>query len=122
MSNQQLIRIVLIVEAAIFALAALAHFGVIASGYEHQRAGIAESVIGAVLLLGAGVSLIWPELTRVAGLAVQGFALLGTLVGVVMVIIGVGPQTTPDIIYHVILVAGLVTGLVLTAREHHAEA
>ena len=41
----QTIRFLLLFEAAIFAAAALLHFGAIAAGYEHDKAGVAESVI-----------------------------------------------------------------------------
>jgi hypothetical protein len=44
------------------------------------------------------------------GIAAQLFALLLTLVGVFIIIVGVGPQTLPDI------VAVLVCGLVIAKR------
>lgn len=108
------IRTLLLIEAAVFLVAASAHFGLVMTGYEHQRAGTAETVIAAVLLLGLLVSWVRPAGTRGAGLAAQGFALLGTAVGVVMVAIGIGPRTPLDIIYHTVMVALLVYGLVVT--------
>ena len=39
-------------ESVTFIVASLIHFGVLIDGYEHQKAGIAESVIGIVLLIG----------------------------------------------------------------------
>src|SRR5438309_1165844 len=39
-------------ESVTFIVASLIHFGVLIDGYEHQKAGIAESVIGIVLLVG----------------------------------------------------------------------
>ena len=53
---RQTIRLFLLLEGASFALAGLVHFGVLARGYEHGAAGIAESVIGAVLLMALGLS------------------------------------------------------------------
>jgi hypothetical protein len=50
------------------------------------------------------------------GLAVQGFALLGTLVGAFTIAIGIGPRTGPDIVYHVGLLIVLGWGLAVTAR------
>ena len=50
------------------------------------------------------------------GLAAQGFALFGTLVGIFTIAIGVGPRTGPDIVYHIIIVIVLVSGLIVTAR------
>jgi hypothetical protein len=74
-------------------VAALIHFGVLMTGYEHRRAGTAETVIG-VVLLGALISTwIRPQATRTIGLSAQGFALLGTLVGIFTIVIGVGPRT-----------------------------
>lgn len=103
-------------EAAIFAVAALVHFGILLDGFAHRRAAIAESVIAVVLLAGAAVASIQPSRTRSVGLAVQIFALLGTLLGLVMVAIGVGPRTMPDAVYHLGMVVVLFWGLVLAAR------
>jgi hypothetical protein len=104
-------------EAASFATAALVHFGVLFHGYEHGKAGTAESVIAAVLLAGLALTWIRPASTRSAGLAVQAFALLGTLVGVFTIAVGVGPRTVPDVAYHVAIVAVLAWGLVAAARS-----
>ena len=62
-------------EAATFAVAALTHFGLLVDGYEHQHAGIAETVIAIVLVAGLGLSWALPARTRQAGVAAQGFAL-----------------------------------------------
>jgi hypothetical protein len=104
-------------EAIAFAIAALVHAGVVIGGYQHREARIAESVIAGVLTLGLLVSLMHPRASRVAGFAAQGFALLGTLVGITMIIIGVGPQTAFDVTLHVGFVTLLVAGLVIVARQ-----
>jgi hypothetical protein len=90
------LRDLLLIEAAAFALAASVHFGVLVSGYAHRRAATAESVLAAVLA--------------------QGFALLGTLVGILMVFLGPGPQTRPDLVYHFVMVAVLAAGLAAMIR------
>jgi hypothetical protein len=110
------IRPFLLLEAASFAAAALVHFGVLLDGYQHRKAGTAESVIGAVLLLGLAASWVRPARTRTAGLWAQGFALLGTCVGLFTIAIGVGPRTVPDLVYHASIVAVLIGGLVAAAR------
>ena len=110
------IRIFVVFEGIAFAAAALTHFGVLVSGYEHQKAGIAESVIATVLFVGLILTLILHRSTRGIGLAVQGFALLGTLVGMVTIAIGIGPRTIPDITYHIAMVVVLVWGLVTLLR------
>jgi hypothetical protein len=107
----------LLVEAAAFATAAAVHFGILLEGYQHRQAGIAESVIAVALLLGLLLSWTHPASARTAGLVAQGFALLGTLVGILTIAIGVGPRTQPDLAYHVGIVAVLVWGLVLAARS-----
>jgi hypothetical protein len=39
-----------------------------------------------------------------------------TLVGVFVIIIGIGPRTVPDVVYHVTIVAVLIYGLVVAGR------
>lgn len=113
---RQKIRIFLLFEAATFVVASVIHSGALISEYEHQQARIAEGVIAIVLLVGAAMTWIRPAWTRLAGLAAQGFALLGTLVGVFTIIVGVGPRTLPDIAYHLVIVVVLVWGLIFTKR------
>jgi hypothetical protein len=113
---RQTIRRFLLFEGASFLVAGLVHRGVLVNGYEHREAAIAESVIAVVLLVGFGLTWIWPARTRLIGLAAQAFALLGTLVGVFTIAIGVGPRTVADIAYHLAIVVALVWGLVVAAR------
>jgi phosphatidylserine synthase len=113
---RQAIRLFPFFEGAAFLAAALTHFGVLIHGYEHQKAGTAESVIGIVLLIGFALSWIRPRSTRSIGIGVQAFALFGTLVGIFTIAVGVGPRTAPDIVYHVVIVTVLVSGLVMALR------
>jgi hypothetical protein len=110
------IRLFLLVEGIGFVLAGLVHFGVLASGYEDSGAAVPESVIGAVLL--AGLALTWalPARTRGIGIAVQAFALLGTLVGAYLSVIGIGPDTVPDVVFHFAMLIALIAGLVVATR------
>jgi len=119
---RQPIRVFLLVEAAAFAAAALAHSGVLVHGYQHQQARIAESLTALVLLAGYALSWIRPGWTRAAGIAAQGFALLGTLVGLFTIALGVGPQTAPDVAYHLGILAVLVGGLLVAARAPAGDA
>ncbi|MGH8952025.1 MAG: hypothetical protein ACRDX9_11425 [Acidimicrobiia bacterium] len=112
----QQIRFFLGLEVLIFLSAALIHFDVLLGGYPDRSAGIAESVIAGVLLLGLIISLARPPSTRAAGLAAQIFALLGTFVGVTLLFV-VGPRTTVDIVIHLVMVLALIAGLVVTARS-----
>lgn len=119
---RQPIRVLLLVEAAAFAAAALAHSGVLVHGHEHQQARVAESLTALVLLAGFVLSWIHPAWTRQAGIVAQGFALLGTLVGMFTIALGVGPQTAPDVAYHLGILAVLVWGLVVAARAPAGDA
>lgn len=111
------IRTFLLVEAAAFLAAAWIHLGFSSLGFEHRRAGIAESVIAAALLAGLAWSALRPASARRAGRLAQGFALFGTIVGMVTIAIGVGPRTLPDILYHVVILAVLAWGLAVASRE-----
>ncbi len=114
---RQTIRLFLLVEGASFLLASLIHRGLLIAGYAHQAASIAETVIAVVLLVGLGLTWLWPARTRLIGLVAQAFALLGTLVGVFTIAIGVGPRTVPDVAYHLTILAVLTWGLVVAARS-----
>jgi len=115
------VRLLLLLQAAVFIAAALTHFGVLVGGYMHLKAGIAESVIGTVLLAGLVFTTLWPASAYAAAIAAQSFALLGTALGLFMIAIGIGPRTTLDLVFHVGVVIALVSSLVATikaAREH----
>jgi hypothetical protein len=112
----QSIRLFLLSEAALFLFASLIHHGVLFHGYKHHEAGIAEGVIGLVLLAGLALTALRPASTRAFGLTSQAFAFLGTCVGIVMVAIGVGPRTGPDIALHVGMIILLIWGLIFTFR------
>ena len=74
-------------------------------------------MIGIVLLLGLAFTWMRPAAARKTGLAAQGFALFGTLIGIFTIIVGVGPRTIPDIVYHIVIVTVLIAGLVITTRS-----
>jgi hypothetical protein len=109
------VRFFLGLEVVIFATAALIHFEILVDGYRDQGAGIAESVIAGVLLLGLTASWMSPASTRRAGIAAQGFALTGTLVGLTLLLV-VGPRTILDVIIHLVMLVVLIVGLAFTGR------
>jgi len=108
-----IVRRFLAAETAVFVTAALIHAGVIFPGYEHARARNAEMVIALVLLAGLSWSAITPTRVRAAGLAAQGFALLGTIVGLFTIAIGVGPRSVLDLTMHAAMATLLVGGLMI---------
>ena len=114
--SRNTIRIFLLIEALGFAKASVIHAGYLLPGYAHFEAHVAETVIAIVLLVALAVSGLRPGRTRAAGLVGQGFALLGTLVGLFTIAIGVGPRTVPDVVYHVAMVLILVWGLIVARR------
>jgi hypothetical protein len=114
---RQTIQLFLLVEAASFLVAGTIHSGLLVALDVHHPAAIAETTIGVVLLIGLGLSRVWPTQSRLFGLLAQAFAALGTLVGVYTIIAGFGPRTVPDVIYHLAILVVLGWGLVATARS-----
>ena len=110
------VRWLLLAETALFGAAALAHAGVLMSGFEHARARNAESVIAMVLAVGLASTWLAPSRAGGIGLGAQGFALLGTLVGISMIVIGRGPRTAFDLILHAVMLALLTFGLIAAGR------
>lgn len=107
----RLVRSLLALEAVAFLGAALVHSGVLLRGHEHAKAATAETVIGLVLCAGFAASLLAPAASRAAGLAAQGFALVGTLVGLVTIAVGIGPRTAGDLVFHAAILGLLAVGL-----------
>ena len=70
-----------------------------------------------MLFIGLLVSLAVPTLTRRAALFAQGFALLRVCVGLFTIAIGIGPRTVIDVVIHATMLALLIGGLVITARQ-----
>ena len=103
-------------EAATFVAASFIHSGNLISGYEHHQARVAEGVIAIVLVAASALTWIRPTWTRQAGLGGQGFALLGTLVGIFTIVVGVGSRTVPDIAYHFAIIVVLIWGLIFAKR------
>lgn len=114
-AGRTVVRLFLLGEGLSFVAASLVHAGVLLSGHEHPQAKIAEGLIAMVLLAGLALSWLRPAATLPAGLAAQGFALLGTLVGL-LTIAGVGPRSALDLAFHAGILLVLICGLALTWR------
>ena len=110
-------RSLLILQIVVFAGAALMHAGILTQGHEHSAARNAESVIALVLLVGLVSTILAPESSRGIALGVQGFALLGTIVGLFTIAIGIGPRTTIDLMLHAAMIVLLVIGLIVVGRR-----
>ena len=105
------------VEAIAFAIASVVHSGVLIDVSVDPGANIAEGTIAAVLLVGAIVITLQPSWTRVVGALAQGFALLGSLIGTYLAFRGLGPNTVPDLVFHVAVVVTLAFGVLAALRE-----
>jgi hypothetical protein len=110
------LRALLVAELVLFALASLLHRGILANGFQHARAAIAESIVALVLAIGLAISVYSPNEARPAALWTQGFALLGVCIGIAMILIGVGPHTGLDYGIHAAMAVTLITGLVVARR------
>jgi hypothetical protein len=84
------------------------------SPFDAEHAGIAEAIIGTVLLVGAIAMLRRPRLARTVGLAATGFATIGFLVGLSFTTRG---GRAPDIAYHLVILPVLVVCFVSLARD-----
>ena len=109
-------RAFLLFESIAFALASLVHRGLLVDGFDDPGASTAEGIIAIVLVAGLVVSFVAPARTRVIGLVAQAFALLGTTIGLFLLIV-VGPQTLPDLVFHIGIYVVLIIGLIVAARS-----
>ena len=110
------LRTFLAAEVVLFALASLLHRGIIARGFEHARAAVAEGIIAVVLAIGLAICVYSPSEARAATLWTQGFALVGVCVGLVMILIGIGPRSGLDFGIHAVMALTLISGLAIAKR------
>lgn len=106
----------MLVEAIAFLIASVIHSGAVIDVSVDPGANVAEGIIGAVLLVGAVATTVRPGWTRVVGVLAQGFGLLGSLIGLFLATRGLGPNTVPDLVFHVTIVAMLAVGMVAAFR------
>jgi len=111
---QPVVRALILVQVVVFAAASLLHRGIPVSGFESPAAAIAEAIIAVVLAAGLALTWIARRRARAIALAVQAFALIGTGVGLFVILRGRGPSTPLDLVIHLAMVALLVAGLWLT--------
>jgi hypothetical protein len=109
---------VMICLAASLAVASGLHLSGAATGrsdpFNPVHAGIAEAVIGAVLLTAAIAMLRRTASGRAIGLAAAGFAIVGFLVGLRFTTVG---GHWPDIAYHLIVLPILVALVLILGRS-----
>ncbi len=109
---------VMLVEAASLAVASTMHLSGHVTGrgalFDADHAGIAEAIIGTVLLGGSLAMFRWPHRARAVGLAASGFGTLGFLWG-----LNITAQAGhwPDISYHLIVLPFLIGSVVALWRS-----
>jgi hypothetical protein len=81
--------------------------------FDAEHAGVAEAIIGIVLITGAVGMVRAPARARTVGLATIGFATVGFLVGLNFTVRG---GHIPDVAYHVALLPVLVGSLIVLLR------
>jgi peptidoglycan/LPS O-acetylase OafA/YrhL len=116
------VAILMLVESASLAVASALHLSGVVDGrttsFDPDTAGIAEAVIGVVLVVGAVMMLRDPRRARTAGIAVNAFALVGFLIGISETAQG---GHAPDIAYHATVIPLLVISLVVLLRHRSTE-
>ncbi|WP_139346795.1 hypothetical protein [Sinomonas mesophila] len=104
----------MILEAATLAVVSTVHLlGLTGEGkppYSPTAAGIAEAIIGVVLVAGAVALVRSPGRGRLAAQVATGFAVVGFLVGLTFTLLGGGPA---DIAYHFAVLPVLILTFVL---------
>jgi hypothetical protein len=98
---------VLVLEAATFEVAASLHYG------RWNKAALPEAIIGGILVLGAVGAFrgSWR-----AALTATALSIVGVSIGVATIVAGIGPQTAPDVTYHVVILSVLLGSMVALLR------
>jgi Na+-transporting NADH:ubiquinone oxidoreductase subunit NqrB len=103
--------------AATLAVASGLHLSGTAQGrsapFDAVHAGIAEAVIGVVLVAAAFAMLLLPAPARSIGIAATGFAVAGFLLGLRFTTLG---GHRPDIAYHLTVLPVLLASLLILVR------
>ena len=101
------VGVLLLLEATTFEIAASLHYG------RWNKAALPEAIIGGILVLGAVGAFrgSWR-----AALAATALSVAGVSIGVATIAAGIGPQTAPDVAYHVVILSVLLGSLVAMLR------
>jgi len=112
------IAVVMMLVAASLAVASALHLsGAVGAGpkpFDPTDAGIAEAVIGAVLVAGAAALLRAPDRGRPFAMGATVLAIVGFLVGLNFT---ARPGHTPDLVYHIAVLPILVGSLAVQVRS-----
>jgi hypothetical protein len=114
-TNIRNLRWLIVIEAVSLAAAAILHTEMFRLD-PFNTVGIYEGTIALVLFAGLAVIVVWPAWTRPVAFVTQTFALAGASIGLYLAIRGVGPNSIPDLVFHVAIVAILIVGVVVAWR------
>jgi hypothetical protein len=110
------IATLMIIEGATLAVASILHLSGDVHGsapFDADHAGIAEAIIG-IVLVGAAITMFrMPARARAVGLAGNGFAVVGFLVGLNFTARG---GDLPDVAYHLTVLPFLIGSLIVLLR------
>jgi hypothetical protein len=109
------LRWIMAVAALSLLVAAALHAGLVIPG-PFNDAAMYETGVATVLVVGLGLTFIGPVWARWGGLAASVLALAGASIGLYIALRGFGPNTVPDIVYHVALIALLLVGIAVAWR------
>lgn len=109
------LRWIMGVAALSLLMAAALHAGLVIPG-PFNDAAMYETGVATVLIVGLALTFIRPGWARWGGLAATVLALAGASIGLYMALRGIGPNSVPDIVYHVGLIALLLVGIVVASR------
>jgi polyferredoxin len=109
------LRWIMALAAASLLVAASLHAGLVIPGPLDQAA-MYETGVAVILVIGLALTFIGLAWARWGGLAATVLALAGASIGLYLALRGLGPNTVPDIVYHVALVALLVVGIAVAWR------
>lgn len=109
------LRWIMGVAALSLLVAAALHAGVLIPG-PFNDAAMYETGFAGVLLVGLVLTFIGPAWARWGSLGATVIALAGASIGFYVALRGLGPNTVPDIVYHVALIALLLVGITIAWR------
>jgi uncharacterized membrane protein len=120
------LRWILALAALSLYIVAALHAGLIVAG-PFNDAAMYEAGFAAVLTIGLGLTLVGPKWARWGALIALVLALAGASIGLYMAIRGIAPNTIPDMVYHLALIALLLVGIAValrgpSQRPSHADA
>lgn len=118
MVAEERLRLIMSFQILLFITGALSHSGYLPFSYVHFQARIAETIITVLLTIGLASTFTKKPSKFKLTTATQVLSLLGTLVGVVMISVGVGPRTNFDYGLHAAMIVLFLLALKMLVRPN----